>query len=39
MFESLTTWERVGITVLIVLPIPADLLWDAAYYYMGIQLW
>jgi len=39
MFESLSTWERVAITILVVLPIPGDMIWDAAYYYMGVQLW
>ncbi len=39
MFESLTTIEKISIVLLIAIPIPADLIWDAAYYYMGITLW
>jgi hypothetical protein len=38
MFESLTTIEKIGIVLLVALPIPADLFVDALYYYAGIDL-
>ena len=38
MFESLTTIEKIGITLLVVVPILPDLFVDALYYYAGIDL-